>query len=186
MIRRAGSSAEALHLLHEEWDERARVLYPCFCLLVEVGLVGRASALHHAQEAVLHALGSLYVNLCGQVATGIHLVIHIQRSILRIAQVVLGVGVIHALGKSFLVLKASPHLLTFLAVYDSRASILAEGQLSLASHLGIPQHGESHEFVVLRCFGVVKYRSHLLVMLSAQHEVHIMKRLCGEQLEGFL
>ena len=82
MVRRASSSAEALHLFYEEWNESARILDTSLCLLIEISLVGRSSTLYYAEEFVLCSLCSLYVNLCWKVATGVHFIVHIERSIL--------------------------------------------------------------------------------------------------------
>ena len=82
MVRRTSCSTEALHLLHEEWDEGARILDTCFGLLVEVSLVSRTTTLGHAEEVVLHTFASLKVNLSREVALGIYLVVHVERSVL--------------------------------------------------------------------------------------------------------
>ncbi len=82
MVGWASRSTEALHLLHKERNEGAGVLYAGLGLLVEIGLVGRAAAFGHAQETVLHAFGGLNVYLCGQVALGVHLLVHRERRVL--------------------------------------------------------------------------------------------------------
>ena len=157
MIRRTSRSAQTLHLLHEEWYQRARVLYPRLSLLIEVSLVGRATTLYHAEEAVFHSLCSLYVYLSRQVATGVHLVIHVERRILRVAQVVLSICVIHTLCQRLFVLKARPYLLTLLGMNDCCTCILTERQLALASHLSITQHGECYVLIVIRSIRCSKY-----------------------------
>ena len=82
MIWRAGCRAEALHLLDQERNEGSRVLDAGLGLLIQVSLVGRAAALGHAEEAVLHSFCGLDVNLGRKIALGVHLVVHIQRGIL--------------------------------------------------------------------------------------------------------
>ena len=82
VVRRTCCCAEALHLLYEEWEEGAFVLDSSFGHRVEVGLVGRTATLGNHHEAILVALGCLDIDLGRQVATGIYLIIHIERSIL--------------------------------------------------------------------------------------------------------
>ena len=97
MVGRAGCSTQALHLLNQEGNQCAGVLDAGLGLLIEVCLVGRSATLGNHQEAVLHTLGCLNVNLCGQVALGVHLIVHIQRSVLAVAQVLLGISLVNAL-----------------------------------------------------------------------------------------
>ena len=82
VIGRTGGGAEGLHLRHEEGNERSGILDACLGLLIEVGLVGRTATFHHAEETVFVALGGLEVNLGGQVAAGVHLVVHVEGSVL--------------------------------------------------------------------------------------------------------
>ena len=95
-------------------------------LLVEVGLGGRTTTLGDAEEMVLHTLGSLKVDLSREVALGVHLVVHIKRSVLRVAEVALGIGEVYTLSESLFVAIAGPYLLTLLAVNDSGTGVLAE------------------------------------------------------------
>jgi hypothetical protein len=148
MVRRASRSTEGLHLLHEERNECARVLDAGFGLLVEVGLVGRTTTLGDAEEMVLHTLGSLKVDLSREVALGVHLVVHIKRSVLRVAEVALGIGEVYTLSESLFVAIAGPYLLALLAVDDSRTGVLAERELALARNLGIAEESECHVLVV--------------------------------------
>ena len=185
MIRRTSRRSERLHLLDEERNQRAGVLYPCFCLLIEVRLVGRAAALDNAEELVLHALRCLDVNLCGQVAACVHLLVHREGSVLRVAQVLFGVCLVHSFRQSFFVAEARPHLLSLLAVDDCRAGILAERQLSLASHLGVAQECQCHILVVVARFGVSQYFSHLLVVSAAQQKVDIPEGRVGKHRQRF-
>ena len=186
MVWRTSSSAKMLHLLHEEWQQCAFILDCGLGHWVEIGLVGRTTALCHHHKTVFIAFHCLNVYLCRQVASCVHLVIHVQRSILRIAQVVLGVSVIHTERESFLILKVSPHTLSLLTMYNSSTCILTERQYALACCLGIAQELQCHILVVLRCFGVGKNLSHLLVMFTAQHELHVVESLLGKQCQCFL
>jgi hypothetical protein len=95
VVRRTSRCTEALHLLYEEGEQGALVLDGSLGHRVEVCLVGRATAFSHHYEAILVALYSLDVDLCREVAACVHLVVHVQRSVLRVAQVVFGEGVVH-------------------------------------------------------------------------------------------
>ena len=184
VIRRTGCRTQALHLLHQEGDEGAGILDAGLRLLVEVGLVGRAAALGHAKEVVLHTFGSLDVYLGRQVALGVHLIVHVQGSVLAVAQIALRVRLVHTQRQRFLIAEARPHLLALLSVYDGRTRVLAEGKQPLAGYLGIAQEGESHVFVVLTCLGVVQDLGHLFVVGAAQHEADIVESLVGHARQG--
>ena len=172
-----------LHLLHEEWEQGALVLDGRLCHGVEVGLVGRAATLRHHHEAVFSTFRRLDVNLCGEVALRVHLVVHVQRSVLGVAEIILREGVEHALRQRLLVLEASPDLLTLLTVDDGRTGVLTEREDTLASHLGIAQELERHIFVVLARLWVAENLSHLQVMFAAQHELHVVECLLSQQRE---
>ena len=186
MVGRTGRRTQRLHLLHQEGQQGALVLDGGLGHGIEVGLVGRATTLGDHDEAVLGTLRGLDVALGGQVATGVHLVIHIQRGILRIAQVVLSEGVEDTQRQGLLVLETRPYLLAFLTMDDGRAGILTEGQDATGCHLGIAQELQSDILVVLRGLGVVEDGSHLLVMFTAQHELHIVEGLLGQKGQGLL
>ena len=185
VVRRTSGCTERFHFLYEEGDERTGVLDTCFGLLVEVGLVGRTATLGDAQETVLSSVSSLQVNLCGEVALGVNLVVHIERCVLGVAQVALGVGVVDATREGFLIAEACPDLLAFLAVDDSGAGVLAEGQLALASHLGIAEEGKGYVFIVSRSFRVAQDLSHLLVVAATEHEADVMEGLLCHEGQGF-
>ena len=181
MIRRASRRPEALHLLHEEWNQRPGVLNTRLRLLIQIGLVRAAAAFRYAQEAVLHAFRRLYVYLRGQVAFRVHFLVHRQRRVLRIAQVIRGVGVEDAFAQCLFIAVARPYLLTFLAVYDSRSRVLTQRQLPFASHLRVAQEGQRHILIVSTCLRVAQYLRHLLVMRTAKHKTHIVERLLRHQ-----
>ena len=82
-----------LHLLHQPGQQGLLVLDERLGHGVEVSLIGRAAALGHAYEAVLSTLHGLDINLGRQVALRVHLVVHVQRGVLRVAEVVLREGV---------------------------------------------------------------------------------------------
>ena len=96
VIWRAGSSSESPHLLHEERHERTRILDARLGLLIEIGLVGAAASLGYAEETVLHSFSRLYVDLSREIALGVDLVVHIQRGILGITEILLGVSLVNS------------------------------------------------------------------------------------------
>ena len=191
VVGRTGRRAERLHLLHEEGQQRSLVLNRGLCHWVEIGLVRRTAAFRHHHEVIFRALASLDVDLRRQVAARVHLVVHRQRRVLRIAQVVLRKRVVNTERQGFLV-RASPHLggfeggfrpdlLTLFAVDNRRARVLTERQDAFRSHLGIAQELQRHVFVVFRRFGVAQNSGHLQVVFTAQHKLHIVERLLSQQ-----
>ena len=137
MIGRTSSRSKTLHLVDKERNKRSRILDQCFRLLIKIGFVGRSATFHHAKESIFVALCCLDVDLCRQVATRIHLVIHIERCVLRVSQILFRVGFVHSSRECFFVAEVCPDVLPLLTVYDCRARILTERELSLSSHLGI-------------------------------------------------
>ncbi len=186
MVRRTSGRTEALHLLHEEWQQCALILNRGLGHRIEIGLVGRATALRHHHEAVFLALGSLDVDLSRQVALGVHFLIHRERRILRVAQVILRIGVVDATRQGFLLIEVGPHALTLFTVDDGRTRVLAEGQHTLDGRLGIAQQRQGHILVVVGSLGVVEDSGHLLVVLAAKAELHIVESLLSQQRQGFL
>ena len=181
VVGRTCSRSERLHLLYEERQQCALVLYGSLCHGIEVGLVGRSTTLCHHDEPVLSSLHCLYINLGWQVAAGVHLIVHVEGSILRVAQVVLSIRVVDTERQSLLVLKASPYLLSFLAMNDGRTSILAEGQHALNCSLSIAQELQSHILVVLAGLRVSEDSCHLLVVGTAQHKLTVVEGLLSQK-----
>ena len=181
VIGRTSCCSQALHLLHQERNERSLVLDGGLGHGVEIGLVGRAAALSHHDKLVFGTLNRLNVNLCGQVATGIHLVVHVKCRILGIAQVVLGEGVVHTKGERLLILKSGPYLLSFFAMDDGGACVLTEGEHALGGSLGIAEELQGHILVVLAALGIVQDGGHLKVMFATKHEFHIVEGLLCKQ-----
>ena len=149
MIRRTSSGTQRLHLLYEERNQRTLVLNGSFGHGVEVGLVGRATTLGNHHELILGTLSGFDVDLSGEVATGIYFIVHVQRRVLRVAQVVLCEGVEHAQRQGFLVLETGPDLLTLLTVDDSRTRVLTERQDATCSDLGIAQELQGDILIIL-------------------------------------
>ena len=81
MIRRTSRCTQCLHLLNQERNQSARIQNR-FCLLIQISLIGRTTTLGHTQEFVLHAFRSLDIDLGRQIALRVHLVVHVERSIL--------------------------------------------------------------------------------------------------------
>ena len=67
---------------------------------------------------------------------------------------------------------------------DSCTCVLTEWELTLASNLCVAEHGESYVLVVVGSLWVVEYSSNLLVVLTTEHEVHVVECLCGKKLES--
>ena len=82
VVWRAGSRSEALHLFNEERQQCAFVLDGGLRHGVEVSLVGRTATLGNHHEAVFVAFSGFDVNLCREVAARVHLVVHVERSVL--------------------------------------------------------------------------------------------------------
>ena len=95
MVRRTSCCSEGLHLLYEEGKECSLILDRCFCHGVEVCLIGRTATLGYHHETILSTFHSLDVYLCRQVTTSVDLIIHVERCILRVAQVILCVGIVN-------------------------------------------------------------------------------------------
>ena len=95
MVGRTSGGAEGFHLADEVGHEGVGV-EDGLGFLIEVALVGRSAALGDAEEVVFVALGGFDVDLCGEVATGVDLIVHVEGGVLRVAEVFLGVGVVDA------------------------------------------------------------------------------------------
>ena len=184
MVGRTGGGAESLHLLHQEGDEGLGV-DDGLGLLIEIGLVGRAATLGYEHEVVFVALYGVDVDLRGEVAAGVHLVVHVEGSVLRVAEVVLGVGVIDAFGDLLFVVATGVDKLSLLAVYDGCAGVLAHGELPFGRYFGVAQHGESYILVVGRGLGIGEDLGHHEIVLAAEHESVVVCGLTREHREGF-
>ena len=186
MVRRTSRCAEALHLLNEERQQCALVLDSSLGHRIEICLVGRATALSHHYKTILVALYSLDVNLCREVAACVHLVVHVERSVLRVAQVVLCESVVNTARESLFVLEVSPYALSLLAVDDGSTGVLAERQDTLAGCLGVAKELQSNVLVVLRSLRVRQNLSNLQVVFAAQHEFYVVESLLCEQCQSLL
>ena len=149
------------------------------CFLIQVSLVSRTTSLCHTQELILHALCSFDVDLGRQVALGVYFVIHIQGSVLRIAQVFFRIGFINTQRKRFFVAVAGPYLLSLFAMDDSRSGILTERKYTFSSNFCITQESQRHIFIVITCFRIAQDLSHLLVVRAAKHKGYITESGIG-------
>ena len=179
MVRRTCSSAEALHRFDQERNQGTRVLDAGLGLLIQIGLIGRSAALGYHQEAVFHTLCSLDVDLGREVAAGVLFVVHIQRSVLAVTQVLLRVGLEYTFGDSFLIFEAGPDLLSLFAVNDGSTRILAQWQFALGCNFGITQEGQCNILVVGAGFGVAQNLCHLFVVAATQQEAYIAEGSIG-------
>lgn len=96
VVRRARGSAERDHLVGQKLHDALRIEHGA-SLLIEEGFVRRAAAFGDEEELVGVAIGGIQIELRGQVGAGVLFVEHVQRGVLRVAQVVLRVGEIDAL-----------------------------------------------------------------------------------------
>ncbi len=184
MVWRTCSRAECAHLVNKEGHQGLGI--DCSLgFLVEVGLVGAAATLGYEKEVVFVALAGVDIDLCGQVAACVHLVVHVQRRVLAVAEIVGGVGKIHTLRNLFGIVAAGEHQLAFLGMADGCACVLAERQCALGGHFGIAQHGKGHIAVVVARFGVLKYFRNHHIVLATQHEGIVVCGLAGKHGEGF-
>ena len=119
------------------------------------------------------------------VAKGVHLIIHVERSVLRIAEVVLGVSVIDTKAQSLFILEVGPYTLTFLTMDDSSTCILAEWENALHGCLCIAEELESHVLVVLRSLWVGQNLSYLSIVLTTEHELYVVETLLRQQSQSF-
>ena len=124
------------------------------------------------------------VDLGGQVAGRILLLVHGEGGNLAVAQVLAGVGVVDTFGNSLRVVGAGPDLLALMANTDGGTGVLAEREDSLGGHAGILQKREGDELVVIARFGVLENLGHLLGVGRAEPETHFLECRLGESGEG--
>ena len=184
VIRRAGRGTKAAHLLHQERKQGALVLDGGLRHWIEIGLVRAAAALGYHDETVFVAFDGFQVYLGGQVAAGIHLVVHVQRCVLAVTEILLCICIEHAHAQSLLVFETSPNLLALLAVDDGGTGVLAEREHSLHRSFGVAEELQGDVFVVLAGFRVFQDSGHLLVVGAAEHELTIVETLPGHECKG--
>ena len=189
MVGRTRRRTERLNLLDTEWDKFLGV-EQSLGLLIKVCLVGRATALGDEEEIVLHAVvGGKEVNLRRKVGAGVDFLVHIQRHILGVAQVVLRVAIVRTAGDILGIVVARPHLLALVGNADCGTCVLAERKHALCCNAGVLEHGEGHELVVVRSFRVLQNLGDLRRVGRAQAEFNFFKSglgNLGERLGGDL
>ena len=119
--------------------------------------------------------------MCREVALGVDLVVHIQRSILGIAQIFLCIGLEYSEGDGLFVFEAGPHLLSLFTVHDCCSRVLAEREFALGCHFRIAQEGQGHILVVCGSLGITQDFGNLLIMGAAQKEAHIAESGVGHK-----
>ena len=82
VVGRTSGSTQALHLFNQEGEQSTLILNSSLGHGVEVSFVSRATTFGHHYKAIFIAFNSFNVNLSRQVATCVHLVVHVERCIL--------------------------------------------------------------------------------------------------------
>lgn len=116
-----------------------------------------------------------------QVAAGIDLFVHIQRRVLRVAQVIFDIGIKHAFGERGFIAAARPDALAFFTHDNRRAGILAGRQNAFGGDFGVSQELQRHIFVVFAGFGVMENGGDLLLVFRTEHKRRIMEGLLSQQ-----
>ena len=174
MVRRTGRGAESAHLLNQVAFQLRRGNQR-FGFLIQIGLVGRTAALGDTEEFVFVTVGSIKIDLRRQVSPGVDLFIHIQGRVLRVAQVILDIGVIDPLRQRRFIAAAGPDALALFTGDDCGTGILAGRQNAFGRDIGVTQELQGDVFVVFTGFRVVKDIGDLLLVRRAQHEGSIVK-----------
>ena len=94
--------------------------------------------------------------MCGQVGAGIHFFVHIQRRVLRVAQVIFNIGIKYALGECRFVAATGPDALTFFTHDNCRTGVLAGWQYAFSSDFGVSQELQRYVFIVFAGFGIME------------------------------
>ncbi len=126
------------------------------------------------------AFGSVDVDLCRKIAACIHFVVHVQRRILAVTQIVGSVGQIYTFGYTFFVVASGVNVLSFFCMTDGCACILTEWQCSFGCHFCIAQHREGYEFVVFAGFGIGENFGYHGIVFATQHESIVVGGLAGQ------
>ncbi len=180
VVRRAGRGAERAHFLHQISFQLAG-REQRFGFLVQIGFVRGAAALGDTQELIFIAVNAVEVDLRRQVGAGVDLFVHIERRVLRIAQVILGVGLVDALRQRGFIAAAGPDALAFFAHDDGGAGVLAGRQNAFGGNLRVAQELQRDIFVVFAGFRVAQNIRHLLLMRRAQHKRGVVEGVAGQQ-----
>ena len=155
MIGRASGGADHAQLVVNKgaqplWGQQS----PSF--LEEKALVGRAAAFGHEHELVGRALLGENLDLGREVGAGVLLLEHAQGGQLAVAEVGLLIGFGNAGRERGLIVAFGPHLMPLLAHDDGGAGVLAHRQDPTGGDVGVFEHVERDETVVVRGFRVVE------------------------------
>ena len=184
MIRRTSSCTKRTHLLDKERKEGPLILNRRLGHRIEISLIRTSASLCNHNEPILIPLGSLDIDLGREIALGVDLVIHVERGILAVAEILFCESIENSETQGLFVLEIGPDSLAFLAMDNGSTGILAERKYSLYGSLCIAKELEGDIFIVLTCFGVTENSSHLLVMSTAEHEFAVVEGLLSDQRQG--
>ena len=144
-------------------------------------LLAAAAALGQEHELVGVAGRGVQVDLRRQVRTGVLLGVHVDGRHLRVAQVLLGVGVVHPARQRLLVVGEREHVLALVADDRGRPGVLAARQHAAGGDVRVLQQLQRHEAVVVRGLGVVEDVAQLLQVPGPQQVGDVDHRLPGQQ-----
>jgi hypothetical protein len=156
---------------------------------LEIGFVRRSAAFCDAQEFVFAAGSGHQVDLRREIIPRIFLLIHVEGGRLRIAQILLRVGLVNPLAQSPGVLEVGPDTLAFFANDIGGAGVLAKRENAFRGHFCVAQHREGDIAVVVARLGIVQNGGHLREMGRPQHERAVPERRArhrSERLRGDL
>ena len=183
VVRRAGGGPQRADLLVEELQHPLGVEHR-LGLLEQERLVRGPAALGHEQELVGGVVGArrgVQLDLRRQVGAGVALLPHRQRRELGVAQVELGVGVVHALADPLGVVGAGEHALGLLAHHDGGAGVLAHRQHAAGGDVDVLEQVERDEPVVAAGLRVVDDPAQLREVRGAQVVRDVVHRLRRQQ-----
>ena len=183
MIGRAGRGADGAHFFNAEFHE-AFGIEKRFGLLIEEGLVGRASALRHEEEFVFCAGGGVEVDLGGEVGLGVDLLEHRFWRDLGVAKIFLLVGFVNAGREGFGIVDSGEDAFAFFAHDDGGAGVLAAGEDTVTRDLGIFEKHERDHAVVFGGFGVVEDGRDLFEVRGPKFEGDGLDRFVGKHAQG--
>ena len=185
MIWRTSRSAETFHLFNEERYECALVLNDSLRHGIEISFISRASALGNHDKTIFVSLFGFNIYLGGKITFGVNLVIHGERRILRVTQIILSESVVNTSAQCFGIIETCPNLLPFFSVNYGGARILTERKHAFYRSFCIAQESERNIFVVVRSFRVVENGGNLFVVFATQHKFHIMECLLCKKRQSF-
>ncbi|MPN21275.1 hypothetical protein SDC9_168654 [bioreactor metagenome] len=94
--------------------------------------------------------------MCGQVGASIHFFVHIQRRVLRVAQVIFNIGIKYAFGEGRFIAAAGPNALTFFTHDNCRTGVLAGWQHAFGGDFGVSQELQRYVLIVFAGFGIME------------------------------